>query len=170
MLSALPLTSACLTMVYSARTLYPKVLVYWSATPILLTKADDTGCAYASRTLMENIFDSFGSRPSVVFEHYLNRHCSSCNGTHFGLNFSVVSTPFQWKITIYSNWSRHTFSNDITEDTKAMRRLMSVLQSPSKDWRLPNRWTHPLGRQGYHPGRRWGKIDRLRGSGSLYLA
>ena len=43
------------SMVYSAQTLYPKVLVYWSATPILLTKADDTGCAYASRTIMENI-------------------------------------------------------------------------------------------------------------------
>jgi len=24
-------------------------------------------------------FDSFGCRPSVVFEHYLNRHCSSWN-------------------------------------------------------------------------------------------
>jgi len=38
----------------------------------------------------EEYFDSFGCRPNVVFEHYLNRHCSSWNNNDRQLQ-SVVS-------------------------------------------------------------------------------
>ena len=76
--------------VFSSNTLpqSPRLLVCYSDPA---HKTHDTWCAYTSRTVMENILTPLDvDLMYVVFEHYLNRYCSSWNYNDRQLQ-SVVS-------------------------------------------------------------------------------
>ena len=86
-------------MVYSARRLYPSPRLLVCNTDPAHKSGRHWVCVHVANGYGE-YFDSFGCRPNVVFEHYLNRHCSSCKWYAFRIEF----LSSQYTISMKNNY------------------------------------------------------------------